>query len=84
MLRTALIVASALAIVQAWTINASAAASQLVPVEASGDYVAQNFKFSDGAVLPQIKLHYVTLGTPLRDSHGEVTNAVLLPGITAQ
>ena len=78
MLRTALIAASVLAIVEAWTVNASAAASQPAPVEASGDYIAQNFKFSDGAALPQIKLHYVTLGTPLRDSHGAVTNAVLL------
>ncbi len=43
MLRTALVAASALATAQAWTVNASAAASQPAPVEASGDYVAQNF-----------------------------------------
>ncbi|WP_158904049.1 alpha/beta fold hydrolase [Burkholderia sp. L27(2015)] len=48
------------------------------PPEVSGDFVVNSFQFSDGTTLPQIKLHYVTLGTPHRDSHGRVTNAVLL------
>jgi len=48
------------------------------PPETSGDFIVNSFHFSDGTTLPQIKLHYVTLGTPQRDSHGRVTNAVLL------
>jgi homoserine O-acetyltransferase len=48
------------------------------PLEASGDFIVNSFHFSDGTTLPQVKLHYVTLGTPQRDSHGRVTNAVLL------
>ena len=43
-----------------------------------GDYVAKNFKFQSGEVLPEVKLHYTTLGTPRRDAAGHVTNAVLL------
>jgi homoserine O-acetyltransferase len=36
------------------------------------------FKFSDGAVLPNLKRRYVTLGSPRRNAAGEVINAVLL------
>jgi len=43
-----------------------------------GDYIAHNFKFSDGQSLPEVRLHYTTIGTPLRDSNGRVKNAVLI------
>ena len=43
-----------------------------------GDYIAQNFHFGTGETLPQLKLHYVTLGTPHRNASGHVDNAVLL------
>src|ERR1700738_733829 len=43
-----------------------------------GDFVARDFKFSDGQLLPEVRLHYTTLGTPRRDSSGRVTNAVLI------
>jgi homoserine O-acetyltransferase len=46
--------------------------------EHSADFVAKNFQFSEGTVLPEIRIHYVTLGTPQHDTHGNVTNAVLL------
>jgi homoserine O-acetyltransferase len=46
--------------------------------EQSGDFIASDFHFEDGSSLPQITLHYVTLGKPRRDSNGHVTNAVLL------
>jgi homoserine O-acetyltransferase len=49
-----------------------------IPNETDGTYVAHNFRFSDGTVLPEVKLHYVTLGKPLRNSRNQVTNAVLL------
>jgi homoserine O-acetyltransferase len=55
---------------------AAAAAPALTPQE--GDYVAKDFKFQSGEVLPEVKLHYTTLGTPRRDAAGHVTNAVLL------
>ena len=43
-----------------------------------GDFVAHDFKFSDGQSLPDVRLHYTTFGTPQRDAHGKVTNAVLI------
>ncbi|WLE62828.1 alpha/beta fold hydrolase [Burkholderia plantarii] len=46
--------------------------------ETAGDYVAKDFRFADGTVLPELKLHYVTLGRIRRDAAGHVTNAVLL------
>jgi homoserine O-acetyltransferase len=43
-----------------------------------GDFVAHDFKFSDGQSLPEVRLHYTTIGTPQRDTNGRVTNAVLI------
>jgi homoserine O-acetyltransferase/O-succinyltransferase len=46
------------------------------PVE--GDFVARNFRFASGEVLPELRIHYRTLGTPRRDARGVVRNAVLI------
>ena len=43
-----------------------------------GDYIARDFHFGTGETLPELKLHYLTLGTPHRDAAGHVDNAVLL------
>src|SRR6202162_3047203 len=43
-----------------------------------GDFVTHDFKFSDGQTLPEVRLHYSTLGTPQHDASGKVTNAVLI------
>jgi homoserine O-acetyltransferase len=48
------------------------------PVPAQGDFTIRNFKFDSGDVLPELKLHYRTLGTPRRDGSGIVRNAVLV------
>ncbi|HWG20212.1 MAG TPA: alpha/beta fold hydrolase [Terracidiphilus sp.] len=37
-----------------------------------------NFKFGTGETLPELKLHYLTLGKPHRNAAGHVDNAVLL------
>ena len=42
------------------------------------DFIVRNFRFQTGETLPELHQHYVTLGTPQRDSTGRVTNAVLL------
>lgn len=34
----------------------------------SGTYVIRNFRFDDGSTLPELRLHYVTLGAPGRDA----------------
>ena len=43
-----------------------------------GEYIARDFHFVSGETLPELKLHYLTLGTPHRDAAGHVDNAVLL------
>lgn len=43
-----------------------------------GDYVARDFKFRSGETIPELRLHYTTLGSPQRDAQGRVTNAVMI------
>ena len=42
------------------------------------DFTIRNFQFHSGETLPEVKIHYVTLGVPQRDASGHVTNALLL------
>lgn len=48
------------------------------PVPAEGDWIAKNFKFTTGETLPELRLHYTTIGKPERDASGKVVNAVLI------
>ncbi|MGA2538705.1 MAG: alpha/beta fold hydrolase [Terracidiphilus sp.] len=45
---------------------------------ADGTVLLPNFRFGTGETLPQLKLHYITLGSPHRNAAGHVDNAVLL------
>jgi len=49
-----------------------------IPAAAEGDYIIQNFQFTSGETLPELRIHYRTLGKPVRDSSGVVRNAVLI------
>ena len=42
------------------------------------DFVIQNYRFASGEVLPELRLHCRTMGTPRRDSAGKIANGVLL------
>jgi homoserine O-acetyltransferase len=48
------------------------------PGPKEGDFVVHDFKFESGETLKDLRLHYTTYGTPHRDAHGRVTNAVLI------
>ncbi len=48
------------------------------PAPAEGDFTIRNFAFASGEVLPELRQHYTTLGTPAKDAAGMVTNAVLI------
>ncbi len=52
------------------------AADYPAPVE--GDYVIKDFRFDDGKTLPELRMHYRTIGQPKRNDAGVVTNAVLI------
>jgi homoserine O-acetyltransferase/O-succinyltransferase len=43
-----------------------------------GNYVIKDFHFGSGESLPELKLHYLTLGQPHRDADGHTDNVVLL------
>jgi homoserine O-acetyltransferase/O-succinyltransferase len=43
-----------------------------------GDYVAKDFRFKSGETLPELRLHYTTLGKAARNAQGRITNAVLI------
>ena len=43
-----------------------------------GDVVLRDFGFRDGEVLPELRMHYTTLGTPHRSGAGEIDNAVMV------
>jgi homoserine O-acetyltransferase len=48
------------------------------PPVAEGDHVIKNFRFTSGETLPELRMHYRTLGVPRKDAQGIVRNAVLI------
>jgi len=48
------------------------------PQPTPGDFVLKDFQFASGETLPELRIHYRTLGTPQKDGHGRVRNAVLI------
>jgi homoserine O-acetyltransferase len=52
------------------------AADYPAPVE--GDYTIRDFKFASGETLPELKIHYRTLGKLEKDAQGKTTNVVLI------
>ena len=57
-------------------ISSSTLAQPVAPLEA--DAVFSNYVFSTGESLPEVKLHFTTLGTPRRDARGDISNAVMI------
>ncbi len=45
--------------------------------DTQGSYTIRDFRFRSGESLPELKLGYTTLGTPVRDRTGRITNAVM-------
>src|SRR5437667_2180972 len=48
------------------------------PQQFEGDWNVPDFTFHSGEKLAQLRLHYITLGSPERDAAGHVRNAVLI------
>ena len=59
-------------------LDASFASATDYPVPSEGDYAIRDFKFASGETLPELRLHYRTLGKPEKDAQGKTTNAVLI------
>ena len=60
------------------TLPASFAFAADYPTATEGDYTIRDFKFTSGETLPELRLHYRTLGKPEKDADGKTTNAVLI------
>jgi homoserine O-acetyltransferase len=65
-----------LAAVALLTACAASAADYPTPIE--GDFTLTQFRFSTGETLPELRIHYRTLGKPQKDANGVVRNAVLI------
>jgi homoserine O-acetyltransferase len=55
-----------------------AAAATTWPNYREGDFVIRDYKFASGESLPELRLHYRTLGTARRDAAGRIVNGILL------
>jgi homoserine O-acetyltransferase len=48
------------------------------PEPKQADYIAKNYTFTTGETLPEVKIHYTTIGEPIKDAAGIVRNAVIV------
>jgi homoserine O-acetyltransferase len=48
------------------------------PTPTEGDFTIRDFKFVSGETLPELRIHYRTIGKPEKDAQGKTTNAVLI------
>jgi homoserine O-acetyltransferase len=48
------------------------------PEPTEGNFILKKFRFRSGEMLPDLRMHYRTLGMPARDAQGVVRNAVLI------
>jgi homoserine O-acetyltransferase len=48
------------------------------PAHREADFIARDVHFRDGSTLPEVRIHYTTLGEPRRDAQGRIVNAVMI------
>jgi homoserine O-acetyltransferase/O-succinyltransferase len=48
------------------------------PNHQEADFILKDYRFASGEVLPELKLHYRTIGVPQRNAAGKIINGVLL------
>lgn len=48
------------------------------PAPVDGEFIIPRFQFQSGELMPELRLHYMTIGTARRDRAGNTTNAVLI------
>src|SRR6187401_985827 len=48
------------------------------PTPNEGDFILHNFHFSSGETMPELRMHYRTLGKAAKDDKGVTQNAVLI------
>jgi homoserine O-acetyltransferase len=63
-------------VLAALTVSIACGAEFPAPME--GDLVVKDFRFTTGESIPELRLHYTTVGAPKKDASGKVTNAILI------
>lgn len=58
--------------------SGSTAAETNWPNYQEADFTVKNYAFKSGESLPEVKIHYRTLGAIKRDANGNIANAILL------
>ena len=48
------------------------------PAAVEGDFVLREFRFASGETMPELRIHYRTVGEARKDEKGKVRNAVLI------
>jgi homoserine O-acetyltransferase/O-succinyltransferase len=71
------------AIIQIFVIAAPILAARMAsaadyPAPTEGDFTIHDFKFRSGETLPELRVHYRTLGKPEKDAQNRTSNAVLI------
>jgi homoserine O-acetyltransferase/O-succinyltransferase len=66
------------AVLLALLVGAASIRAAEYPTPVEGDFVIRDFHFQSGETLPELRMHYRTLGSPYRDKDGVVRNAVLI------
>jgi homoserine O-acetyltransferase/O-succinyltransferase len=56
----------------------SVAGAMEYPTPNEGEFTVRDFKFTSGEALPELRLHYRTLGKSVKDAQGTTQNAVLI------
>jgi len=60
------------------TLTTGFASAAEYPAPTEDDYTIRDFKFTSGETLPELHLHYRTIGKPEKDAQGKTMNAVLI------
>ena len=61
----------------------TAAQPAAYPTPVDGDFIVRDFTFASGDRLPEVKLHYRTVGTPRKDADGVGLAALVWAGLLA-
>ncbi len=64
-------------LIAAFTLFATPSLAETWPSQ-DGEVTLKDFAFGSGEKLPEVRMHYTTLGTPHRDKKGQIDNAVMV------
>lgn len=67
-----------LTVVLTCAVSSQAFAQATFPAPVEGDFVARGYVFTSGDQIPEVTIHYRTVGTPRKDADGVVRNGVLI------